>query len=129
VSDAVPPGAERLLRGEPLLAHLATSVEDRPHVAPVRFRYEAGIVGVMTTGRKLANVRENARVALSVAKGQGTDPEWIVTLRGTATIVEDEAEARGVDRRINERYDTDPEVWRDNTLVRIEVGSSHHRTY
>jgi nitroimidazol reductase NimA-like FMN-containing flavoprotein (pyridoxamine 5'-phosphate oxidase superfamily) len=127
--DAVPPEVERLLQREPLLAHLATAVDDRPHVAPVWFRYEDGTVELMTTGRKLANLRENPRVALSVAKGQGADAEWTVTLRGTATVVDDEAEAREANRRINRRYGVGDEAWDGNTLVRVRVGSTSHRTY
>jgi hypothetical protein len=41
MSDSpVDPDVERLLTGDPVTAHPATSIDDRPHVAPVRFRYE-----------------------------------------------------------------------------------------
>jgi nitroimidazol reductase NimA-like FMN-containing flavoprotein (pyridoxamine 5'-phosphate oxidase superfamily) len=129
MSDSISPEVERLLQRDPLLAHLATAVDDRPHVAPVWFRYEDGLVELMTTGQKLANLRENPRVALSVAKGQGADAEWTVTLRGTATVVEDETETREANRRINRRYGVGDEVWDGNTLVRVRVGSASHRTY
>jgi nitroimidazol reductase NimA-like FMN-containing flavoprotein (pyridoxamine 5'-phosphate oxidase superfamily) len=128
MAGAVPDEAEAFLTGEPETGFLATSVDDRPHVAPLWFRYEDGTVELMTTGRKLANVRENPRVSLAV-EGGGTDPEWTVTLRGTATVVEDEETAREVNRRINTRYGVEPDAWSGNTLVRIDVGSASVRSY
>lgn len=38
--SSVPAELEELVAGEPLIAHLATSVGGRPHVAPVRYQYE-----------------------------------------------------------------------------------------
>lgn len=125
----VPPEVEDLLTGDPVVAHLATAIDDRPHVAPVWFRYEDGTVEVMTTGRKLANIRENPRVALSIQHDTDGSPQWMVTLRGTATAVEDETENREANRRINRRYGAEPDDWSENTLVRIDVGSTSYRTY
>ena len=129
MSDAVPADLEELLDGDAVVAHLATSTDDRPHVAPVWFRYDDGAVEVMTTGRKLANLRENPRVALSVHRGPVDDPEWTATLFGTATVVDDEAAAREANRRINLKYGADEDDWAGNTLVRIEVGSASFRRY
>ncbi len=125
----LPSEAERLLESEPLMAHLATSVDDRPHVAPVWYRYDAGTVEIVTTGRKLENVRENPRVALSIQKDEGGDARWMVTLRGTATVVEDESATREARRRINAKYGAEPDAYADNALVRIDVGSGTYRTY
>lgn len=125
----VPGEVERLLTSEPLLAHLATCREGRPHVAPLWYRYEDGVVEVVTTGQKLENIRANPYVALSVERSTGADPEWMVTLRGQATVVEDEDEFQRANRAINRKYGTDPESWNDNTLVRIDVGSASYRTY
>jgi len=86
-------------------------------------------VEVVTTGRKLANVRENPRVALSVQQDTDGHPEWAVTLRGTATVVEDEDENREANRRINEKYGAEPDDWSENTLVRIDVGSTDLQRY
>ena len=129
MSDAVPADLEELLDGETVVAHLATSTDDRPHVAPVWFRYEDGTVEVMTAGRKLANLRENPRVALSVHRGSADDPEWTATLFGTATVVDDEAAAREANRRINLKYGADEDDWAGNTLVRVAVGSTSFRRY
>jgi PPOX class probable F420-dependent enzyme len=126
---AVPTEVERLLTSEPLLAHLATCTDGRPHVAPLWYLYDDGVVEVVTTGRKLADLRENPYVSLSVEKSDGGDPAWMVTLRGTATVVEDEAAFREANRRINRKYGADDESWEDNTLVRIRVGSASHRVY
>ncbi|ARS90408.1 pyridoxamine 5'-phosphate oxidase family protein [Natrarchaeobaculum aegyptiacum] len=125
VSDAV----EKRLESEPLMAHLATSVDDRPHVAPVWYRYDDGTIEIVTTGRKLANVRENPRVALSIQAAEGGDPEWTVTLLGRATIVDDEAESRQARARIHEKYDADASSYSENVLVRIDVGSASLQTY
>lgn len=126
----IPDEVEALLESEPLMAHLATSVDDRPHVAPVWYRYEDGTVEVVTTGRKLSNLRENPRVALSVQKDEGgADPQWAVTLRGTASVVDDEAEAAAIRRRVHERYGVAEESWPENVAVRIRVGSVNHWSY
>jgi nitroimidazol reductase NimA-like FMN-containing flavoprotein (pyridoxamine 5'-phosphate oxidase superfamily) len=111
------------------VGYLATSADGRPHVAPLWFRYEDGTVEVMTTGRKLANVRENPRVSLAVQSGDASDPDWTVTLLGTAEVVEDEAANRRANRRINARYGVEDDAWSGNTLVRIDVGSASVRTY
>jgi nitroimidazol reductase NimA-like FMN-containing flavoprotein (pyridoxamine 5'-phosphate oxidase superfamily) len=130
MSDTVPAELERLLTGEPLPAYLATSRDDRPHVAPVWFRYESpDTVELMTTGRKLANLRANPRVSLAVQQHDRGDPEWTVTLLGTARVVESEAETRSANRRINRKYGAPEDAWSGNTLVRVDVGSASHRTY
>jgi len=37
MSDPVSEEVEELLTGDPVMGHLATAVDDRPHVAPVWF--------------------------------------------------------------------------------------------
>jgi nitroimidazol reductase NimA-like FMN-containing flavoprotein (pyridoxamine 5'-phosphate oxidase superfamily) len=129
MADGVPTRAEELLSSEPLAAFLATSVEDRPHVAPVWYRYEDGAVEVVTTGRKLANLRTNPRAALAVQKATAGIPEWTVTVLGTATVVGDESASRTAIRRVNEKYGVEPDAWEENVLVRIDAGSASYRTY
>jgi nitroimidazol reductase NimA-like FMN-containing flavoprotein (pyridoxamine 5'-phosphate oxidase superfamily) len=129
VTEGVPTEAEELLTGEPLTAYLATSREDRPHVAPVWYRYGDGTVEVMTTGRKLENLRANPRVSLAVQKADAGVPEWTVTLLGTAEVVADEGKSREANRRINRKYGAEPDDWAGNTLVRVDVGSVSYRTY
>jgi len=128
VSQTVPDEVESLLTSEPLVAHLATSVEDRPHVAPVWYLYADETVEIVTGGRKLANIRENPRVAVSIQKDEGGHTEWMVSLLGTATVIDDEAAYSAVNRRINEKYDGD-EAYPENMLVRISVGTVNYRTY
>lgn len=126
----VPAEIEELLADEPVSAHLATCREGRPHAAAVWYRYADGTVEVVTTGRKLANVRANPRVALSIEKGERGLPEWTVTLRGTATVVDDADASRAAARRINQKYGVDPDAWvEENTLMRIDVGSASHTVY
>ncbi|ELY80077.1 pyridoxamine 5'-phosphate oxidase family protein [Natrinema gari] len=121
--------AERLLESAPVMAHLATSVDGRPHVAPVWYRYADETVEVVTTGRKLANSRRNPRVALSVQQDEAGQAEWMVTLLGTAEVVDDADETTAARRRINEKYGADPDAHADNTLVRVDIGSASYQTY
>lgn len=129
MAQDIPDEAEALLTGEPLVAHLATCHDDRPHVAPLWFNYRDGVVEIATTGRKLANLRENPRVTLSVQKAEGGSPEWGLSARGTATVVEDGDEGRSIIRRINHRYGTEEDAWSENTPVRIDVGSVDYWEY
>lgn len=129
MSGVVDSETEALLTSEPLMAHLATCRDGRPHVAPLWYRYEDGVVELVTTGTKLRNVRENPKVALSVQKDDAGRAEWMVTLLGTATVVDDEAETRAATRKINEKYGVDSDAWAENVLVRVDVGSASSRTY
>jgi PPOX class probable F420-dependent enzyme len=121
--------ARDLLTSEPLTAHLATCRDGKPHVAPLWYDVQGDTVEVVTTGQKLTNLRENPKVALSVAKDDGPRAEWMVTVLGTATVVDDPDERAAATRRINRRYDANESAWAENRLVRIEVGSSTHRIY
>lgn len=127
--NPVPPEAEALLTSEPLMAHFATCADGRPHVAPVWYHYGDGTLEVLTGGRKLTNVRENPRVAVSVQKDEGGRAQWMVTLRGTATVVENPEEQRAGAGRINPKYGADPDEYPENTLVRVDVGSATYQTY
>ena len=129
MTDVVPAEIEALLTGDPVVAHLATCVDGRPHSAPLWYRYEDGTVEILTTGRKLANVRRNPRVSISMERDHEGTPEWMVTIHGTATVVDDEAEIEAANRRINRRYGVEDDAWSENVLVRIDVGSVTYRTY
>ena len=109
MSDTVPPEAEALLTSEPLIAHLATCTENDPHVAPLWYNYRDGHIEIVTTGQKLANIRANPRVALSVQK--------------------DEDRIRAATRRINRRYGVEDDAWSENVYVRIEIGSLDYWEY
>ena len=129
VTDHVPEEAEALLTREPRVAHLATCREGRPHVAPLWYNYRAGVVEITTTGRKLTNLRHNPRVALSVQEDDDGSAVWGVTLQGTATVVEDDAERDAVLARINRRYGADEDAWATNTPVKIDVATVDHWDY
>lgn len=129
MANEVPPKAEELLTSEPLMAHFATCADGRPHVAPVWYNYDDGVFEVLTTGRKLANVRDNPRVAVSVQKDDGGRAEWMVTLRGIATVVEDEEARQAAAARINPKYGAPPEEYPENVLVEVAVGSASYQTY
>lgn len=125
----VPSEVAELIDDAKVMAHLATSVDDRPHVAPVWYRYVEGTIEILTTGRKLKNIRENPRVALSIQKDVAGHTEWMVTLQGTATIVDDETETELATERINAKYDAPGDAWPENKLVRIDIGTAAARTY
>ncbi|MBV0925347.1 pyridoxamine 5'-phosphate oxidase family protein [Halomicroarcula limicola] len=104
----------------PLSAHVATSVDDRPHVAPVWYVFEASeperettesavrgespALYVLTGGKKLENVRANPRVAVSIERADGPDVDWSVQLLGTAREVEDDERISDVQERMDEIY-------------------------
>ena len=121
--------AEELIGDARLMAHLATCRDGRPHVAPVWYDYADGTLEIVTTGRKLANVRQNPRVALSIQDDEEGHPKWMVSIRGRATVVDDEEETRESNRRLNRKYGIEEDAWSGNTLVRIDVTSATHRTY
>jgi nitroimidazol reductase NimA-like FMN-containing flavoprotein (pyridoxamine 5'-phosphate oxidase superfamily) len=125
----VPPELEQRLTAEPLTAHLATSRDNRPHVAPVWYLYDDGTVQIVTTGRKLADIRANPYVSLSVEKAEQGLPEWTSTLRGTAEPIEDREAFERVNGQINQKYGVSGDSWEENTLVRIDIGSASFRTY
>jgi nitroimidazol reductase NimA-like FMN-containing flavoprotein (pyridoxamine 5'-phosphate oxidase superfamily) len=129
MADTVSAEIESRITGEPRTAYLATSRDDRPHVAPVWYLYEDGVFEIVTTGRKLANVRANPRVALTIEHAEAGDPEWTATFLGTATVVTDGAATREANARINRKYGAPDDAWDDNVLVRIEVATASFRTY
>ncbi len=125
----VPSEAAQLLESEPVMAHLGTCADGRPHVAPVWYRYENEVVEIVTTGKKLDNIRANPRVALSIQADEGGETKWMVSLLGTATIVDDETETARARERINEKYDAAHDAYAENKLVRIDIGSATYQTY
>lgn len=129
MAPGIPEEAELLLTREPLIAHLGTCHGGKPHNAPLWFNYRAGSIEIATTGRKLANIRQNARVALSVQKDEDGHPQWGMAIRGTAHVVEDEEEQRSMLRRINRRYGAEDDAWSDNTPVEIDIGSVEYWIY
>jgi len=129
MSRGLPPEAEDLIQDEVLMAHFATSVKDRPHVAPVWYRYRNGTLSALITGQKLENVRRNPRVAISIEKSEDGSAQWMVVMRGTAEVIEDDLATREAESVINPKYGADPDAWEGNTLVRVDVASGSYRTY
>ena len=94
----------------PLSAHLATSVDDRPHVAPVWYAYDDGSLWVTTGGRKLRNLRRNPRVAVSIESAdRAGNVDWNATLLATARVVEDDDREAWLLDRMDEKYRGDDE--------------------
>jgi PPOX class probable F420-dependent enzyme len=115
------------LTSEPLTAHLATCRDGKPHVAPVWYDVQGDTVEIVTTGRKLANIRENPRVAASIE-----DEEWHAVLQGTASVVEDDERIEEVGQRLFEKYTggapadeyTDSDGTPQGTLIEISIGTA-----
>lgn len=125
----IPDDAEALLTSEPLIGHLGTCHATHPHVAPLWYHYRAGTIEIATTGRKLANIRHNPHVGLSVQKDEDGHPQWGVSIQGTATVIEDEAERRATLRRINRKYGVADDAWSENSPVHIEIGTIEYWEY
>lgn len=125
---SVPAEVEELITGARLSAHVATSVDDHPHVAPVWYLYEDGVLSFVTSGRKLENVRRNPRVAVSIERADEEAVDWSVTLLGTATVVEEEARVAPVAERLFAKYDSE-EDYPFQPLVEVEVGSATASVY
>lgn len=116
----VPPAVETLITEAPVSAHVATAVDDRPHVAPVWYGYREGVLYFMTGGRKLANVRRNPRIAVSIESADRGDVEWNVTLLGRARVVDDPDRIDWASGWIYDRYDGDSSDGDDLTDDRAE---------
>ncbi|QCJ46294.1 MULTISPECIES: pyridoxamine 5'-phosphate oxidase family protein [Haloprofundus] len=129
MSDTVPPEVEERITAKPTMAHVATCVDGRPHVAPVWYHYDDGALELLTTGKKLENVRRNPRVAVSIQEDDAGEAKWRVTLLGTATVVDDDEETAAAARRINPKYGAEPDAWSGNTLVRIDIGTTTYESY
>ena len=125
---SVPTAVEELIAGARVSAHVATSVDDRPHVAPVWYVYDDGVLSFVTNGRKLENLRRNPRVAVSIERAEEGSVEWSVTLLGTATVVEAEDRVGPVADRIFEKYDSD-EDYPFQPLVEVDVRTATASVY
>lgn len=121
---------ESLIEDAALSAHLATTVENRPHVAPVWYDYHDGHLRVLTGGKKLRNIERNPQVALSIERADGPAVEWSVTILGTAEIVEDGEQVREVSQRINAKYrGSDDASSEAGSFVDIDIGSATAQQY
>lgn len=136
---------ERRIEGAPLSAHLATSVDDRPHVAPVWYGYRDGTLYTLTGGKKLENARLNPRVSVSIEQTDGEGGvEWGVTMLGTVTVVDDVDRIAAANGWVYDAYeghesdgggeaadsDVDPgEPGVDYALLEIEIGSATLQVY
>lgn len=129
MTQAISAEVEQRITDDSLVAHLATCHDDQPHVAPLWYRYTDGAVEILIAGQKLVNIRNNPRVALSIQKDENGIPLWMVSLRGTATVIDDEKETREANHRLNDKYGVDDDSWSENVLVRIDIGSVTYRTY
>ncbi|WP_423747555.1 pyridoxamine 5'-phosphate oxidase family protein (plasmid) [Haladaptatus sp. SPP-AMP-3] len=113
----------------------------RPHVVPVWYVYDDEVIEILTNGRRLENVRQNPRVAISIQYDTEGNSEWTATFLGTATVVEDVDQINAAARRIYPQYlGSDQEKWdsfyRDhlgdnppNDLLRIEIGTVSYEIF
>lgn len=128
----VPPIVDRLISGKPLMAHLATCVDGNPHVAPIWYHYSEGELELLTSGKKLENIQNNPKVAVSIQNDIDGASQWMVTFLGTATITTDIRIIERAASRINRKYPTttdDAESSSQNVLVTINIGSVSYKIY
>ncbi|RRJ28696.1 pyridoxamine 5'-phosphate oxidase family protein [Halocatena pleomorpha] len=129
----VPSAVADRIRDADLVAYLATPVNGRPHVAPVWYGYDDGVLSVLTTGKKLANIRQNPQVAVSIEQHTAENAGWMVTLLGTATVADEAARVNEAAWEIFPKYiGPDDATWPDylqqaltddppESLVEIEI--------
>ena len=125
----VPREAEELVTDCLEMAHVSTCHEDRPHVAPVWYHYEDETVEFVTGGRKLDNLRENPRIALSIERSEDGVGQWHVVMFGTAEIITDEDDLWAGRTRLFRKYrGREPTLEEDGeppeALVRVDVHST-----
>ncbi len=82
---------ESTIAGKRAVAHLATAMDDRPHVAPVWYGFDDGTLRILTGGKKLENLRTNPSVAVSIQRDTDGIMDWMAAARGTASVIEDPA--------------------------------------
>ncbi|MFW5949222.1 MAG: pyridoxamine 5'-phosphate oxidase family protein [Halolamina sp.] len=123
----VPDEVEELIADARLSVHVATSVDDRPHVAPVWYLYDDGVVSFVTSGRKLRNVRQNPRPhsrSRRVRSGSRVDRDDAGYRDGArrprASRTDPAPDRREVRQR--DRHGFQP-------LVKVEIASSTHTVY
>lgn len=126
----IPDDGIAALTGTPRVGHLATSHDEKPHVAPTWFVYNDDAIELVTTGRKLADIRRNPRVAFSLQADEAGDPLWGLAIHGTARIVDGD-DAAAIHDRIERRYDTEgvDDYDAEHVPVRISIGSLNYWTY
>lgn len=137
----VPEEAADLVAGRQLMAFVATSHDDRPHAAPVWYNYDDGGVEFLTGGRKLANLRANPRVCVSIQEDDEGEALWYVSLFGTAEVDDDPDAVRAGMDRVYPTYMGPREEWEESyrdqyddpdegfALVRVDVGSATYSVY
>lgn len=106
------------------VAFIGTCTDGHPHVAPLWYRYEDGMIEITTTGRKLENLRTNEHVAFSIQTADEDGmPEWMVSIQGTATVIDDDEASDAGRARIHEKYGIDADAFSENVLVQIDIGT------
>lgn len=132
----IPSDVEELISDAKLMAHLATSVNGRPHVAPVWYGYDDGVLSILTTGKKLANIQQNPQVSVSIEQNTDGNAEWMATLLGTATVYDETARVNETAWDVFPKYlGSDEDTWPEylqqalsddppESLVEIEIASA-----
>jgi nitroimidazol reductase NimA-like FMN-containing flavoprotein (pyridoxamine 5'-phosphate oxidase superfamily) len=91
----------------PIIARLATSLDDRPRILPMWYRWDGSALWMETspTFRNYRILQRNPRVAVAIDESLGGLQLRAVIMRGSAEIIEEPADVvRDGVRRIYERY-------------------------
>lgn len=95
---------EDFIKDKTLIASLATSVDNQPHVAPVWYVYEDGKILITTSGKKAQNARKNPKVAVSIEENENGIAKGMVTVQGTAEIRDDPEIVKRISKKIYTKY-------------------------
>ncbi len=101
---AIQTDEEALIDGQRLIATLATSNDDRPHATPIWYYYDAGSISMITTGKKVDIIKRNPRVAVSIQDDVEGYPEWMVLVKGTASVHDESETVTRESKKIYKKY-------------------------
>jgi len=91
----------------PMLARLATARDNKPHVVPVWFDWDGESLWIANdkSHRKIAELRVNPHVAVSIDQTCGGLRFWAVLMEGQAELIEEPEDfVREVTERIYVKY-------------------------
>jgi nitroimidazol reductase NimA-like FMN-containing flavoprotein (pyridoxamine 5'-phosphate oxidase superfamily) len=100
------PDDRQTFLSRPLIARLATSLEDRPRVLPMWFLWD-GMSILMETGARFPNVRvleANPHAAITIDEAVGPLGLRAVVMRGTVEVLRDPAFVAATVRLIYAKY-------------------------
>lgn len=119
------PARREVFLARPLIARLATSLDDRPRVLPMWFLWDGEHL-LMETGASFPNariLRRNPNAAVTIDEAIGALGLRAVVMRGTVEVLDDPAVVGPTVRRIYLKYLGVAGM--DDPVVRTMLGGEH----